>query len=66
MKWTLDRKVGVSFFLNQLCNLAKTPLVSRMVFSSVKPEELAEWFPNVVAHHSLLGNEIHGPYMKST
>ena len=59
MKWTQDWKVGVSFLLNQLCDLEKKKktLLSGLVSSFVKQEGLAEWFPNLVGHHSPLGNK---------
>lgn len=65
MKWTLHWKVRVPFPLNHLRDLEKIPLVSGMVSSFVKPEVPTEWFPNMVAHHRPLGNDLL-PYIKST
>ena len=62
MKWTQDWKVGVSFLLNQLSDLEgkKTPPkhFSQGWFPPLSNKTgLAEWFPNLVGHHSLLGNK---------
>lgn len=62
MKWTQDWKVGVSFLLNQLSDLEgkkKTPKhFSQGWFPPLSNKTgLAERFPNLVGHHSLLGNK---------
>lgn len=63
MKWTQDWKVGVSFLLNQLSDLEgkkkkkhhHTSL--RAGFPLSNKTGLAERFPNLAGHQSLLGNK---------
>lgn len=64
MKWTQDWKVGVSFLLNQLSNLEgekkkKTQHTSlRAGFPPLSNNTgLAERFPNLAGHQSLLGDK---------